>query len=210
MFAASTVREQIIYRVEGIKRYKMYRLIYYGCSYGLLGSILMIYTIRIDSTIILDLRFLAVTEVAKIAKSVVFDESAFVARYGGEEFGILLPRANQYEAIKMAEAIRQQVEQRGIVHQASEVFKCVTISVGIMTVVPSENISPFQLFIKQIRLYMKQSVPVEIEFQYILTTKKLTQTFESAFKRDISLLFRRGFFFFVVFHNSFCSVFKLF
>ncbi|WP_074678890.1 diguanylate cyclase domain-containing protein [Priestia aryabhattai] len=145
MFAASIVREQIIYRVEGIKRYKMYRLIYYGCSYGLLGSILMIYTIRIDSTIILDLRFLAVTEVAKIAKSVVFDESAFVARYGGEEFGILLPRANQYEAIKMAEAIRQQVEQRGIVHQASEVFKCVTISVGIMTVVPSENIRPISI-----------------------------------------------------------------
>jgi len=34
------------------------------------------------------------------------------------------------------------VEQRGIVHQASEVFKCITISVGIMTVVPSENIPP--------------------------------------------------------------------
>nr|WP_280160561.1 diguanylate cyclase [Priestia megaterium]MDH3143771.1 diguanylate cyclase [Priestia megaterium] len=47
---------------------------------------------------------------------------------------------NQYETIKMAEAIRQQVEQRGIIHQASDVFKCVTISVGIMTVVPSENI----------------------------------------------------------------------
>lgn len=79
-------------------------------------------------------------EVANIAKSVVFDESAFVARYGGEEFGILLPLANQYEAIKMAEAIRQQVEQRAITHQASDVFKGVTISVGIMTVVPSENI----------------------------------------------------------------------
>ncbi|WP_427075614.1 diguanylate cyclase domain-containing protein [Priestia megaterium] len=70
----------------------------------------------------------------------MFDESAFVARYGGEEFGILLPRANQYEAIKMAEAIRQQVQQRAIIHQASDVFKCVTISVGIMTVVPSEHI----------------------------------------------------------------------
>jgi diguanylate cyclase (GGDEF)-like protein len=84
-------------------------------------------------------------EVANIAKSAVFDESAFVARYGGEEFGILLPRANQYEAIKMAEAIRQQVEQRGIIHQASEVFKCVTISVGIMTVVPFENIQPISI-----------------------------------------------------------------
>jgi len=42
-----------------------------------------------------------------LLKGVVFDESAFVARYGGEEFGILLPQANQYEAIKMAEAIRQ-------------------------------------------------------------------------------------------------------
>ncbi|MFE3977862.1 MULTISPECIES: diguanylate cyclase domain-containing protein [unclassified Priestia] len=84
-------------------------------------------------------------EVANIAKSVVFDESAFVARYGGEEFGILLPRANQYEAIKMAEAIRQQVEHRGIIHQASDVFKCITISVGIMTVVPSENIPPISI-----------------------------------------------------------------
>ncbi|MDP9578212.1 UNVERIFIED_ORG: diguanylate cyclase (GGDEF)-like protein [Bacillus sp. 1751] len=84
-------------------------------------------------------------EVANIAKSVVFDEPAFVARYGGEEFGILLPRANQYEAIKMAEAIRQQVEQRGIIHQASDLFKCVTISVGIMTVVPSENIPPISI-----------------------------------------------------------------
>ena len=84
-------------------------------------------------------------EVANIAKSVVFDESAFVARYGGEEFGILLPRANQYEAIKMAEAIRQKVEEHGIVHQAFEVVKCVTISVGIMTVVPSENIQPISI-----------------------------------------------------------------
>ncbi|KJL03941.1 MULTISPECIES: LytS/YhcK type 5TM receptor domain-containing protein [Priestia] len=63
MFAASIVREQIIYRVEGIKRYKMYCLI----SYGLLGSILMIYTIQIDSTMILDLRFLAVTIVCLYA-----------------------------------------------------------------------------------------------------------------------------------------------
>ncbi|AYE52534.1 diguanylate cyclase [Priestia megaterium NCT-2] len=68
-------------------------------------------------------------EVANIAKSVVFDESAFVARYGGEEFGILLPLANQYEAIKMAEAIRQQVES---VQLSIKLLTCLRVSQSVL------------------------------------------------------------------------------
>lgn len=64
-------------------------------------------------------------EVAKIAKSIVFDESAFVARYGGEEFGILLPRANQYEAIKWQKLLDSKWRS---VELSTRLLKCLSVS----------------------------------------------------------------------------------
>ncbi|MTV50341.1 diguanylate cyclase [Heliobacillus mobilis] len=57
-------------------------------------------------------------------------------RYGGEEFALILPETDCDGALQLAEAIRLAVEERGIPHQASSITDKVTVSMGVVTVVP--------------------------------------------------------------------------
>ncbi len=66
-----------------------------------------------------------------------------VARYGGEEFVAILP--NTSDAISLAEKCRLNVESLRIAHEASPTSKYVTVSLGVSTVIPTEN-SPFIAF----------------------------------------------------------------
>jgi diguanylate cyclase (GGDEF)-like protein len=59
-----------------------------------------------------------------------------VVRYGGEEFAVVLPDTDCDGALRLAETMRAQVEQLGIEHLASNVAACVTISLGLCTIVP--------------------------------------------------------------------------
>ena len=54
-----------------------------------------------------------------------------VARYGGEEFAVLLPDTDLSGASALAERIRAAVEDRNIVHPATQ--RAVTVSVGVAT-----------------------------------------------------------------------------
>ncbi|MFP4296812.1 MAG: diguanylate cyclase domain-containing protein [Spirulinaceae cyanobacterium] len=54
-----------------------------------------------------------------------------VARYGGEEFAILLPNADEYWSLQVAELIRADIQALGIKHQSSDVDDYLTISLGI-------------------------------------------------------------------------------
>jgi two-component system, cell cycle response regulator len=60
-----------------------------------------------------------------------------VARYGGEEFAVLLPDTNIEGAIYVAQQIRQQITKLAIPHAASEVSNCVTLSMGIASLIPT-------------------------------------------------------------------------
>ncbi len=62
----------------------------------------------------------------------------FAARYGGEEFIVLLPGHPLESAEKVAEKIRNQVEELGIVHEYSEAGKVVTISLGVAEKPPDQ------------------------------------------------------------------------
>lgn len=64
-----------------------------------------------------------------------------VARYGGDEFAVLLPHTDRESAIKLAEQMRNAVEEKKTPHQRSGVSDHVTISLGINTVVPSDDLS---------------------------------------------------------------------
>ena len=64
-----------------------------------------------------------------------------VARYGGDEFVILLPNTNKENALNLAEQMRKGVEEKSVPHLYSNVTDHVTISLGINTIIPSDESS---------------------------------------------------------------------
>ena len=65
-----------------------------------------------------------------------------IARYGGEEFIILLPETDNKEAVKLAENCRIAVSNQELPHEQPDASEFVSISIGVNTVIPSEDISP--------------------------------------------------------------------
>ncbi|HHQ48765.1 MAG TPA: diguanylate cyclase, partial [Acidobacteria bacterium] len=63
------------------------------------------------------------------------------ARYGGEEFVVILSGTSRADALAMAERIRHQVIDLGIPHPSSPVADVVTVSVGVVSTVPSPGSS---------------------------------------------------------------------
>lgn len=72
----------------------------------------------------------------------------FAARYGGEEFVILLADTPLAGALRVGEEIRQLVENLRLPHRASAIGACVTVSVGVASLLPHEGGSQAD-FIKQ-------------------------------------------------------------
>jgi diguanylate cyclase (GGDEF)-like protein/PAS domain S-box-containing protein len=64
-----------------------------------------------------------------------------VARYGGEEFVILLPDTDARNATTVAEMLRSSVEKLGLEHIDSYISDVVTISLGVASVLPTEDVS---------------------------------------------------------------------
>lgn len=62
-----------------------------------------------------------------------------VARYGGEEFIAVLPNTNADGALTLAECMRNEVESLAIDHAYSKVAQYVTVSLGVITQIPSHN-----------------------------------------------------------------------
>jgi diguanylate cyclase (GGDEF)-like protein len=59
-----------------------------------------------------------------------------VARYGGEEFVYLLPDTDAKGAMQVAERLRSEVQAAGILHPASPLGVCVTVSIGVASALP--------------------------------------------------------------------------
>ncbi|NES67278.1 MAG: diguanylate cyclase, partial [Okeania sp. SIO2D1] len=66
----------------------------------------------------------------------------FVARYGGEEFVVILPNMDRQGAIAVAERIRQAIQLLAIPHERSEVSSVVSVSMGVVCVIPTTDSSP--------------------------------------------------------------------
>ncbi len=80
--------------------------------------------------------------VAKALSETVQRSGDCVARYGGEEFAVILPATDEKGALRVAEKIRQTVENMGMEHTKSSVAPCVTLSLGVAAIIPSENETP--------------------------------------------------------------------
>lgn len=61
------------------------------------------------------------------------------ARYGGEEFALLLPGVNNQEAKQTAEHIIQAISDLNISHARSPISSHVSISLGVVSIVPTEK-----------------------------------------------------------------------
>ncbi len=81
----------------------------------------------------------ALVHVAKTIKGNILRPRDLVARYGGEEFVCLLPETTMAAAIKLAEKLRQKVEDLQYIHEFSPTAGVITISIGIATIIPENS-----------------------------------------------------------------------
>jgi diguanylate cyclase (GGDEF)-like protein len=70
-----------------------------------------------------------------------------VARYGGEEFAVILPNTTSEGAIQVATQIQTTVANLNICHDRSQVSPLVTLSMGCITVVPTDESTPEKLIV---------------------------------------------------------------
>jgi diguanylate cyclase (GGDEF)-like protein len=87
----------------------------------------------------------ALAEVAKAIAGAFSRAGDVVARYGGEEFTALLPSTGLEAALELAEQARVRVEARGIPHAAGEAGRPLTVSLGVVSVIPDGQSPPTAL-----------------------------------------------------------------
>ncbi len=90
----------------------------------------------------------ALVKVAKTISETLRRPADIVARYGGEEFVVVLPNAEQKDAVKLSEIIRATIEGLKIEHKLSSINPFLTISLGVASIVPSSDSSPEELLKK--------------------------------------------------------------
>jgi len=83
--------------------------------------------------------------VAKILDQSLVRSTDFVARYGGEEFVAVLPETSMESALTIAEQIRHNVAQANIPHLHSDVADHLTLSLGVASTVPVDDVVPDDL-----------------------------------------------------------------
>ncbi len=79
--------------------------------------------------------------VAAAIQSALRSPDDIVVRYGGEEFVVILPAADQSEALAVAERLRAAVGDLHIPHPGLGTGAVVTVSIGACVATPGENIT---------------------------------------------------------------------
>jgi len=84
-------------------------------------------------------------KVANTLLNIIKRPADLIARYGGEEFAVILPNTEIKGAIHLAQGIRQAVRNLAIPHAQSSVSNHVTVSLGVVSIVPNNQMSPQDL-----------------------------------------------------------------
>jgi diguanylate cyclase (GGDEF)-like protein/PAS domain S-box-containing protein len=92
--------------------------------------------------------------VGQVLKAAAVRPRDFIARYGGEEFVLVLPETNAESAKNVAERCRTLIYDEQIPHENSRINDVLTISLGVGTIIPSQDDEPIE-FIETVdkRLY---------------------------------------------------------
>lgn len=78
---------------------------------------------------------------AQVMKRSLKGTDSLVARYGGEEFAIILPHTLPEQALDWAEILRKDVIKLQIPHIKSKIAEYVTISLGVVSMIPNPQVS---------------------------------------------------------------------
>jgi diguanylate cyclase (GGDEF)-like protein/PAS domain S-box-containing protein len=81
-------------------------------------------------------------ELAQALSNAARRPADLVARYGGEEFAIILPGTSEIGAIHVANSIQTRIADLQIAHEFSDVLPFVTLSLGIATITPQNDLEP--------------------------------------------------------------------
>ncbi len=84
----------------------------------------------------------ALKDVAKAMKTSLTRPGDYLFRLGGEEFGVLIANIEEDQAYKMAERLRRNIESLKIEHKKSKTGKYITISTGVVVLLPDKNTDP--------------------------------------------------------------------
>ncbi len=71
--------------------------------------------------------------------------SDLIARYGGEEFAVILPNTGLNGAKRIASELCEKIRSLAVPHEYSQAADIVTISLGVVSRVACENLSPADL-----------------------------------------------------------------
>ncbi|WP_010318436.1 diguanylate cyclase domain-containing protein [Vibrio ordalii] len=77
------------------------------------------------------------TTIAQTVNQLFVRTGEYVGRYGGEEFLVLLGNTNYEQALVAAERIQQAMKKAQYPHQYSEIAEYVTLSQGVISLIPS-------------------------------------------------------------------------
>lgn len=81
-----------------------------------------------------------IKKIADILNSLV-SKKYLLSRYGGDEFIAVMPQATAEEAYEFAETMRKAVLDAGIRHQYSESCGFITITLGVVSTIPYDELS---------------------------------------------------------------------
>ncbi len=83
----------------------------------------------------------ALQQVAKLLQKNLKRSTDLVARYGGEEFVLVLPDTSDEQAVEIAHQILLDLSTLNIAHEFSSVAQHITLSIGIISCQPTNQIN---------------------------------------------------------------------
>lgn len=87
-------------------------------------------------------------KVTRVAKKEIKRPGDMIARYGGEEFAVLLPETDEKGERLVAENLCSRIEAANIPHKGSKIGKHVTVSIGVTTSIPGDEMKKPEEFIE--------------------------------------------------------------